>query len=77
MSAESPERCAWCGAGLSDGTRLGGRIRCPRCGAATTDPWPDEAGLEAAYGTWYRPDAGARFHFAGDMLLGRTRGLLA
>jgi SAM-dependent methyltransferase len=77
MSGESPERCAWCGAGLSDGARLGGRIRCSRCGAATTDPWPDEAGLEAAYGTWYRPDAGARFHFAGDMLLGRTRGLLA
>ena len=77
MSAASPERCAWCGAGLSDGTRLEGRIRCSRCGAATTDPWPDEAGLEAAYGTWYRPDAGARFHFAGDMLLGRTRGLLA
>ena len=77
MSAAPPERCAWCGAGLNDGTRLEGRIRCSRCGAATTDPWPDEAGLEAAYGTWYRPDAGARFHFAGDMLLGRTRGLLA
>ncbi len=43
----------------------------------TTDPWPDEAGLAAAYGDWYRPDAGARFHFAGDALLGRTRGLLA
>jgi SAM-dependent methyltransferase len=43
----------------------------------TTDPWPDDAGLAAAYGDWYRPDAGARFHFAGDALLGRTRGLLA
>lgn len=77
MSAVAPERCAWCGAELSDGARLRGRIRCARCGAATTDPWPDAAGLEAAYGTWYRPDAGARFHFAGDLLLGRTRGLLA
>ena len=77
MSAAAPERCAWCGAELTDGARLRGRIRCARCGAATTDPWPDAAGLEAAYGTWYRPDAGARFHFAGDLLLGRTRGLLA
>lgn len=73
-----PERCAWCGAELGAGAeRLRGRIRCPGCGAATTDPWPDDAGLEDAYGTWYRPEAGGRFHFAGDALLGRTRGLLA
>ena len=38
---------------------------------------PSRAGCAAAYGDWYRPDAGARFHFAGDALLGRTRGLLA
>jgi SAM-dependent methyltransferase len=76
--ATPPDRCAWCGAELGPGAeRLRGRIRCSRCGAATTDPWPDDAGLEAAYGDWYRPEQGGRFHFAGDALLGRTRGLLA
>ncbi|HET6832085.1 MAG TPA: class I SAM-dependent methyltransferase [Solirubrobacterales bacterium] len=76
--ARHPERCAWCGGELgADADRLRGRIRCRRCGAATTDPWPDDAGLEDAYGTWYRPEQGGRFHFAGDALLGRTRGLLA
>lgn len=77
MTPAPPERCAWCEGDLSAGTDLGGRILCPRCGAATTDPWPDDDALEAAYGTWYRPDAGSRFHFGGDALLGRTRGLLA
>lgn len=47
-----------------------------RCGVATTDPWPSEEELEAAYGTWYRPHAG-RFSFVGDALLRRTRALLA
>lgn len=82
-----PTRCVWCGAALGPGaTRLGGRIRCGACGTATTDPWPTEAELEAAYGGWYRPKAaewtapnesGRRFSFAGDALLARTRGLLA
>jgi SAM-dependent methyltransferase len=71
--------CAWCGAPLGDDAeRLRGRARCSACGAATTDPWPSEEDLEAAYGTWYRPDAGNRFAFGlGDAVLGRTRGLLA
>ena len=30
--------------------RLAGRIRCASCGAATTDPWPSEEELGAAYG---------------------------
>lgn len=76
MSA--PTTCAWCEAPLdATATRLNGRIRCASCGAATTDPWPDEADLTRAYGDWYRPEAGNRFAFAGDRLLGRTRGLLA
>ncbi len=56
--------------------RLHGRTRCSRCGAATTDPWPSEAELERAYGTWYRPEAG-RFSFVGDAVLSRTRAILA
>ena len=73
------EACVWCGAPFGpDAERLAGRTRCPRCGGATTDPWPDDEELEAAYGGWYRPEGGSgRFHFAGDAILGRTRGLLA
>jgi SAM-dependent methyltransferase len=80
-------RCVWCGAGFGPGSkRLEGRIRCGACGAATTDPWPTEQELEAAYGGWYRPKAerwsepnesGTRFSFGGDAVLARTRGLLA
>jgi SAM-dependent methyltransferase len=55
---------------------LAGRTRCLRCGAATTDPWPTEAELDAAYAGWYRPDSG-RFSGAGDAVLRRTRGRLA
>lgn len=69
--------CAWCGSGLGESAvRLKGRTRCASCGAATTDPWPSEEDLDAAYGTWYRPDSG-RFSFVGDALLRRTRALLA
>ena len=70
--------CAWCGAAF-DGRemRLGGRVRCPRCGAATTDPWPSAQDLADAYGTWYRPRTGRRFSLVGDALLARTRGALA
>lgn len=80
-------RCIWCGAPFDAASeRLGGRIRCAGCGAATTDPWPSESELEAAYGGWYRPkgeswaapnEGGKRFSFAGDAILSRTRGLLA
>ena len=57
--------------------RLGRRTGCAACGAATTDPLPDDEELEAAYGDWYRPDGGGGSNFAGDAILGRTRGLLA
>ncbi len=70
--------CAWCGAALDAGAvRLGGRIRCPRCGASTTDPWPTHEALAAAYGHWYRPPSGRRFALFGDALLNRTRSALA
>src|SRR4051812_25169226 len=70
------ERCAWCGAGL-DGraSRLDGRAVCPSCGAATTDPWPTDAELDAAYAR-YRPRSG-RFSGPGDAIFRRTRGALA
>jgi SAM-dependent methyltransferase len=70
--------CAWCGAPLGErATRLGGRIRCAGCGAATTDPWPTDEELAVAYGEWYRPASGHRFTFVGDALLRRTRAALA
>lgn len=74
--AAPTERCAWCGAALgSEAKRLPGRTRCA-CGAATTDPWPTDEELARAYGGAYRPESG-RFAGVGDLLLRRTRGLLA
>jgi SAM-dependent methyltransferase len=73
-----PTACPWCGTPRDDRWRaLPGRVRCPHCGVALTDPWPTPAELAAAYGTWYRPESGRRFSFVGDALLRRTRGLLA
>ena len=70
--------CAWCGATLEGrGVRLHGRVRCPGCGAATTDPWPLEDDLDRAYGTWYRPGAGRRFALLGDAFFGRSRAMIA
>lgn len=72
------EACVWCGARLDAlAWRRAGRTECPECGAATTDPWPDEDELEAAYGNWYRPAGGGRFNFAGDAILRRGRSMLA
>jgi SAM-dependent methyltransferase len=42
----------------------------------TTFPVPDEAELEQAYNTWYRPGSG-RFAAGGDQLLRRSRATLA
>jgi len=73
----APAACAWCATPFGPGaSRLSGRIRCDRCGAATTHPWPSPAELDAAYGGWYRPAAG-RFAGPGDAVLGRTRARLA
>jgi SAM-dependent methyltransferase len=74
---ERVTECAWCGAGLPpERGRLPGRVRCARCGVATTDPWPSAETLAAAYAGWYRP-VGGRFLGAGDALLRRSRGSLA
>ena len=76
-SPREPRVCAWCGGVIGSAARSRpGRIFCPGCGVANTDPWPTDAELEAAYSTWYRPDSG-RFSGVGDTLLRRTRGLLA
>jgi len=84
MSVASPTtsdtpatHCAWCRAELPDAApRAGGVVRCGRCGAATTDPWPSEATLKRAYEGWYRP-TGGRFAGPGDAILRRSRGALA
>src|SRR3954462_8408896 len=84
MSVASPPtsdppvtHCAWCRAELPESAaRAGGVVRCERCGAATTDPWPSEATLKAAYEGWYRP-SGGRFSGPGDAFLRRSRGALA
>lgn len=76
-AAGAAPRCAWCQAPLDErALRLAGRTVCARCGVATTDPWPSDAELDAAYAGSYRP-AGGRFSGPGDALLRRSRGALA
>ena len=69
--------CAWCERRFdSADERLTGRVRCARCGVATTSPWPSDEQLSAAYADWYRPKSG-RFSGVGDKVLRRTRSALA
>jgi SAM-dependent methyltransferase len=70
-------QCAWCEHWF-DGTdeHLTGRVRCARCGVATTTPWPSDEQLSAAYADWYRPRSG-RFSGLGDKVLRHTRSALA
>jgi len=69
--------CAWCGDVFdASDERMAGRVRCSRCGVATTSPWPSDAQLKEAYDGWYRP-AGGRFAGLGDAVLRRTRSSLA
>lgn len=69
--------CAWCDHVFDAAdNRLPGRIRCARCGVATTSPWPSDAQLGEAYASWYRPATG-RFSGLGDRVLRRTRAALA
>ena len=58
-AAPTASECAWCGH-LFDGNdeHRTGRIRCARCGVATTSPWPSDKQLGEAYAVWYRPAAG-------------------
>lgn len=70
--------CVWCGAPFgSEPARPFGRVICCRCGTATTDPVPDQASLDAAYGDWYWPANGQRFSLIGDALLRRSRASMA
>lgn len=76
-AGRAASHCAWCERAF-DGTdqHFHGRIRCSRCGVATTSPWPTDAQLARAYGDWYRPASG-RFSGAGDKVLRRLRATLA
>ena len=70
-------QCAWCEHWFdSTDDRLTGRVRCARCGVATTSPWPSDDQLSEAYADWYRPQSG-RFSGLGDKVLHRTRSALA
>ena len=75
--APATVRCAWCDHRFdSADEHLTGRVRCARCGVATTSPWPSDEQLTAAYADWYRPESG-RFSGLGDKVLRRTRSALA
>lgn len=75
--APATVQCAWCGHQFdSTDDHLTGRVRCARCGVATTSPWPSDEQLGAAYADWYRPTSG-RFSGLGDKVLRRTRSALA
>ncbi len=77
MAPRRPHACAWCEAPLpASAPPVPGGLRCPRCAAVTTDPWPTSAELDAAYATAYRPEGG-RFGGPGDALLARARALPA
>ncbi len=75
--ARATVQCAWCDRRFdSTDEYLTGRVRCARCGVATTSPWPSDEQLSAAYADWYRPQSG-RFSGLGDKVLRRTRSALA
>lgn len=77
IAAPPADECAWCGHRFGgDDERRPGRIRCARCGVATTSPWPSDEQLSEAYAPWYRPTEG-RFSGVGDAVLKRTRSALA
>ncbi len=76
-AAPAAAECAWCGHRFGgDDEHRPGRIRCARCGVATTSPWPSDEQLAQAYAVWYRPEAG-RFSGLGDKVLRHTRSTLA
>ncbi len=76
-AAPAAAECAWCGHRFGgDDEHRPGRIRCARCGVATTSPWPSDEQLAQAYALWYRPEAG-RFSGLGDKVLRHTRSTLA
>lgn len=77
MAPARPSLCAWCETPLpATAPSVPGGLRCARCDAVTTSPWPTDAELDAAYATHYRPDEG-RFSGPGDAVLKRLRQLPA
>ena len=77
INARATVQCAWCDRWFdSTDEYLTGRVRCARCGVATTSPWPSDEQLSAAYADWYRPESG-RFSGLGDKVIRRTRSALA
>ena len=77
IQAPPAVRCAWCDHPFDHTDQyLTGRVRCARCGVATTSPWPSDEQLSAAYADWYRPTSG-RFSGLGDKVIRRTRSALA
>ena len=77
IAAPPASECAWCGHQFGgEDTRRPGRIRCAKCGVATTSPWPSDEQLGEAYAPWYRPEGG-RFSGFGDKVLRRMRSTLA
>jgi SAM-dependent methyltransferase len=75
--APAATRCAWCDHQFDGADQhLTGRVRCARCGVATTSPWPSDEQLSEAYADWYRPTSG-RFSGLGDKVIRRTRSALA
>lgn len=77
-TGERASACAWCEKPLNGSAiRRTGRVICGACGAGTTDPLPDAASLDAAYGDWYWPSTGKRFGLVGDAMLRRSRASMA
>jgi SAM-dependent methyltransferase len=77
LDAPPASECAWCGHSFDGGDEhRPGRIRCAKCGVATTSPWPSDEQLGEAYAPWYRPEDG-RFSGLGDKVLRRMRSTLA
>jgi SAM-dependent methyltransferase len=66
--------CGWCRSVIDDPAIP--LVTCMECGCRWTSPVPTDEALAAAYGSWYRPDAG-RFSGIGDRVLRRTRATLA
>ena len=66
--------CGWCQSAIDESAIP--LVTCMECGCRWTSPAPTDEALAAAYGSWYRPDAG-RFLGIGDRLLRRARATLA
>ena len=66
--------CGWCKTAI-DRSAIP-LVTCMECGCRWTSPAPTDEALDAAYGSWYRPETG-RFSGIGDRVLRRVRSTLA